>query len=140
VTHQVHVQQRVYKVEEVGIFQIKRIPKKLLAGQVGYIIAGIKTVSDTRCGDTITLRPPPATTMPGFKEAKPVVFSSIYPVASDGYEDLAAALENSSSTTPPWFTKRTTSAAWVSAFGAVFWGCCTWRSSRSGWSGNSTCL
>jgi GTP-binding protein LepA len=84
-----------YRVEEVGIFQIVTVPQKSLsAGQVGYIIAGIKTVSDTRCGDTITLKSRPCEKpMPGFKEAKPVVFSSIYPVASDGYEDLAVALE-----------------------------------------------
>jgi len=85
----------VYKVEEVGIFQITRVPQKeLSAGQVGYMIAGIKTVSDTRCGDTITLKDQPCeTSMPGFKDAKPVVFSSIYPVASDGYEELAVGLE-----------------------------------------------
>ena len=84
-----------YRVEEVGIFQIKRVPqKKLSAGQVGYIIGSIKTVSDTRCGDTITHdKAPCAAPMPGFKEAKPVVFSSIYPVASDDYEDLALGLE-----------------------------------------------
>lgn len=84
-----------YKVEEVGIFQIRRIPKKSLsAGEVGYMIAGIKTVSDTRCGDTITHKDRPCEApKSGFKEAKPVVFSSIYPVASDGYEDLAVALE-----------------------------------------------
>ena len=85
----------VYKVEEVGIFQIVQMPQKeLSSGQVGYLIAGIKTVSDTRCGDTITLKDKPCETpMPGFKEAKPVVFSSIYPVASDGYEELAVGLE-----------------------------------------------
>ena len=85
----------VYKVEEVGVFQIARIPRKALsAGEVGYIIAGIKTVSDTRCGDTITLKHRPCDApMPGFKETKPVVFSSIYPVASDGYEDLTVGLE-----------------------------------------------
>jgi GTP-binding protein LepA len=85
----------VYKVEEVGIFQIRRIPQKqLAAGQVGYIIAGIKTVSDTRCGDTITgKRNPCDAPMSGFKETKPVVFSSIYPVASDDYEDLSVAME-----------------------------------------------
>jgi GTP-binding protein LepA len=85
----------VYKVEEVGIFQINRVPQKeLSAGRVGYLIAGIKTVSDTRCGDTITLKDQPCETpMPGFKEAKPVVFSSIYPVASDGYEELVVGLE-----------------------------------------------
>ena len=85
----------VYKVEEVGLFQIDMIKQKQLsAGQVGYMIAGIKTVSDTRCGDTITLKDQPCDApMSGFKEAKPVVFSSIYPVASDGYEELVTALE-----------------------------------------------
>ena len=84
-----------YKVEEVGIFQITRVPQKeLFAGQVGYLIAGIKTVSDTHCGDTITHSKNGCDTpMSGFKDAKPVVFSSIYPVASDGYEELAAGLE-----------------------------------------------
>jgi GTP-binding protein LepA len=84
-----------YKVEEVGIFRIRRIPQKSLgAGQVGYIIAGVKTVSDTNPGDTITLvdNPSPAP-LPGFKEIQPVVFSSIYPISTDDYEDLAAALE-----------------------------------------------
>jgi GTP-binding protein LepA len=85
----------VYRVEEVGIFQLLRVPQKVLsAGQVGYLIAGIKTVSDTRCGDTITSNDHPCDApLPGFKEAKPVVFSSIYPTASDGYEDLTTALE-----------------------------------------------
>ncbi len=84
-----------YRVEEVGLFQMHRMPQKeLSAGQVGYMIAGIKTVSDTRCGDTVTLRDRSCkAALPGFKAAKPVVFSSIYPVASDGYEDLAIALE-----------------------------------------------
>ncbi|MFH1993651.1 MAG: translation elongation factor 4 [Pseudomonadota bacterium] len=85
----------VHKVEEVGIFQINQIPQKQIsAGQVGYLIAGVKTVSDIRCGDTITLRDRPCDKpMPGFKEAKPVVFSSIYPVATDEYEELVAGLE-----------------------------------------------
>ena len=84
-----------YRVEEVGLFQLERKPAKILsAGQVGYMIAGIKTVSDTRCGDTITLKNNPCqAALKGFKEAKPVVFSSIYPVASDAYEDLAVSLE-----------------------------------------------
>ncbi|MEJ2039367.1 MAG: translation elongation factor 4, partial [Desulfosarcinaceae bacterium] len=84
-----------YRVEEVGIFQIVRIPQKeLTAGQVGYMIAGIKTVSDTRCGDTITLDARPCDKpKSGFKEAKPVVFASIYPIAADDYEELSIALE-----------------------------------------------
>ncbi len=84
-----------YKVEEVGVFQIERVPRKeLAAGQVGYMIAGIKTVNDTRCGDTITLKNRPcAEPVEGFKEPTPVVFSSIYPVASDDYVELTEAIE-----------------------------------------------
>lgn len=84
-----------HKVEELGIFRIQRLPQKeLSAGQVGYMIAGIKTVSDTRCGDTFTLKNRPCeTSMPGFRESKPVVFSSIYPVASDEYGELLEGLE-----------------------------------------------
>ncbi|MFH2100315.1 MAG: translation elongation factor 4, partial [Pseudomonadota bacterium] len=85
----------VHKVEEVGVFQLRQVPrKKISAGEVGYFIAGIKTVSDTRCGDTVTNDDRPAAKpLPGFRDAKPVVFSSIYPVASDDYEDLTVALE-----------------------------------------------
>jgi GTP-binding protein LepA len=84
-----------YKVEEVGIFRIQREPQKeLSAGQVGYILAGVKTVRDTRPGDTITLRDAPcASPLPGFKEVQQVVFSSIYPITTDEYENLASALE-----------------------------------------------
>ena len=85
----------VHKVEETGVFRLTREPRKeLSAGMVGYLIAGIKTVSDTRIGDTITLEARPAAQpLPGFKEVKPVVFASIYPVGSDDYQDLADALE-----------------------------------------------
>ncbi len=84
-----------HKVEETGVFRLTREPRKeLSAGMVGYLIAGIKTVSDTRIGDTITLEARPAAQpLPGFKEVKPVVFASIYPVANDDYQDLADALE-----------------------------------------------
>jgi GTP-binding protein LepA len=84
-----------YKVEEAGIFRLSREPRKeLSAGMVGYLIAGIKTVSDTRIGDTVTLeaRPTPRP-LPGFKEVKPVVFASIFPVGADDYQDLADSLE-----------------------------------------------
>ncbi len=84
-----------YKVEEVGIFRLNRETKeKLTAGDVGYIISGIKTVSDTHIGDTITMDAHPAPEpLPGFKEVKPVVFSSIYPIASDEYQSLLDSLE-----------------------------------------------
>jgi len=86
---------REYKVEEVGLFKLNREPvKQLSAGMVGYILAGIKTVEDTRPGDTITLKENPCKTpLPGFKNVQQVVFSSIYPISTDDYEDLADALE-----------------------------------------------
>ena len=84
-----------YKVEDLGLFQINLISKPMLeAGDVGYFIAGIKNISDIRVGDTVTLKnnmaPEP---LPGFKEVKPVVFSSIYPVDSNDYEELQDAIE-----------------------------------------------
>jgi len=84
-----------YTVEETGIFQIKRVvQKEVAAGRVGYLIAGIKTVGDTRSGDTITHRDRPCEApMPGFKDPKPVVFSSMYPVSTDDYPELTTALE-----------------------------------------------
>jgi len=84
-----------YRVEEVGRFLLSREKRPALsAGEVGYIIAGVKTVADVRTGDTITLDARPCDApLPGFKEVKPVVFASIYPIASDDYEDLAVALE-----------------------------------------------
>ena len=87
--------QAVYKVEEVGRFSLSRDRQdKLSAGEVGYLIAGVKTVSDVHIGDTITHDNRPCLhPLPGFKEVKPVVFSSIYPVSSEDYEDLAVALE-----------------------------------------------
>ncbi|HEX3128893.1 MAG TPA: translation elongation factor 4 [Thermoanaerobaculia bacterium] len=87
--------EKEYKVEEVGHLRLKRIKTDgLEAGDVGYIIAGIKAVRDITIGDTITQADRPASEpLPGYKDAKPVVFSSIYPIATDDYEDLARALE-----------------------------------------------
>ena len=83
-----------YKVEDTGIFQLQLVSKGVLeAGDVGYFIAGIKTISDIRVGDTVTLKSDPAgEPMSGFKEVKPVVFSSIYPVDSNDYEELEEAI------------------------------------------------
>ena len=84
-----------YKVEEVGIFQLNLIRTRTLSsGDVGYFIAGIKNVSDIRVGDTVTLSSNPAAeACEGFKDVKPVVFSSIYPVDTNDYEDLLDAIE-----------------------------------------------
>ena len=84
-----------YQVEEVGYNRLRRVKtEELAAGDVGYVIAGIKAVRDITMGDTMTHADRPAAEpLPGYKEAKPVVFSSIYPIATDDYEDLAKGLD-----------------------------------------------
>lgn len=84
-----------YKVEETGIFVLDLVKTdSLQAGQVGYIIAGIKTVSDVAVGDTVTDAENPCDTpLHGFKQVKPVVFSSVYPIDTNDYEELRDAFE-----------------------------------------------
>jgi len=84
-----------YKVEEVGIFKLGlQKQDRICSGQVGYIIAGIKNISDIRVGDTITLNKNPCEeALAGFREVKPVVFSSIYPVDTNQYEELHTAID-----------------------------------------------
>ena len=84
-----------YVIEEVGLLQLKRVKtKELAAGAVGYVIANIKNIRDIAIGDTITdIANPAADPLPGYKEAKPVVFSSIYPMSTDDYADLTKALD-----------------------------------------------
>ncbi|MDR1126792.1 MAG: translation elongation factor 4 [Treponema sp.] len=85
----------VYGVEAVGMFKIALVETdELSAGDVGYFLAGVKTVSDVRVGDTVTNVDAPCTKpLPGFREVKPVVFSSIYPVDNNDYEELKTSLE-----------------------------------------------
>ncbi|MDR2049955.1 MAG: translation elongation factor 4 [Treponema sp.] len=90
-----------YEVESAGVFKLGLSETgELAAGSVGYIVAGIKTVSDVRVGDTVTGAGAPGTAdapcaeaLPGFREVKPVVFSSIYPVDSNDYEEFKTSLE-----------------------------------------------
>ncbi len=84
-----------YTVEELGVLRLQRIKgSELAAGAVGYVIAGVKSIQDINVGDTITdAVQRAAEPLPGYKEAKPVVFSSMYPIAADDYEGLARALE-----------------------------------------------
>jgi GTP-binding protein LepA len=86
---------RDYEAVELGYFKMGRVPtKELSAGEVGYCIANIKTLSDIKIGDTITHRNNPATeAIPGYKEVKPMVFSGLYPVDKADYDDLRSALE-----------------------------------------------
>ncbi len=86
---------KYYDVEEVGLLGIQRQKKpELECGEVGYIILGIKSVSDLKTGDTITGYKNPATEpLIGYKEIKPMVFAGIYPIATDEYGHLSTSLE-----------------------------------------------
>ncbi len=84
-----------YLAEEIGTLRLGRIKtSELKAGNVGYLIPGIKDVHDTKVGDTVThLRNGSEIRLPGYKEIKPMVFSGLYPTDSDDYENLREALE-----------------------------------------------
>ena len=84
-----------YEIDQIGVFSPKPVPiDDLGPGEVGFIVANIKTVSDAKIGDTITETNRPATeAFPGFKELKPMVFAGLYPVESHQYAELREALE-----------------------------------------------
>ena len=82
------------EIKDLGTFRPKMVPcEKLEAGDVGYIIANVKTTADVKIGDTVTeSRRPAPEALPGFKEIHPLVFSGIYPVSTDDFESLKAAV------------------------------------------------
>lgn len=84
-----------YDADEIGILRLDMSPRKSIsAGNVGYIISGIKTSTEVKVGDTIThVARPCDKAIAGFEEAKPMVFAGVYPIESEDYEDLRASLE-----------------------------------------------
>jgi GTP-binding protein LepA len=84
-----------FEAEEIGILGLRKIKcDELSAGNVGYLIAGIKDVHDAKVGDTVThTKNAAADPLPGYKEVKPMVYSGLYPTDSDEFEDLRDALE-----------------------------------------------
>ena len=113
-----------YDIEEVGLLKLKRVKQEeLSAGAVGYVIANIKAVHDIAIGDTITQKDNPAPKpLPGYKEAKPVVFSSIYPMSTDDYEDLTKALDKLTLNDPALTYEKDSSAALGYGFRCGFLG------------------
>jgi GTP-binding protein LepA len=113
-----------YLVDQVGVFSPKPTPApELGVGEVGFIFAGIKTVTDARIGDTITeaSRPTPEP-FPGFKESKPMVFAGLYPVESSEYPQLRDALEKLRLNDASFFWEPETSAALGFGFRCGFLG------------------
>ena len=84
-----------YTIDEVGIFTPKKVPiKTIQAGEIGYIIAGIKNVSDTQIGDTITdFQKPCSEALQGFRPSQPSVFCGLFPTDSGDFEDLRDSIE-----------------------------------------------
>ena len=84
-----------YLVDEVGLLRLGFVPQdSLSAGEVGYVVAGVKNIADAKVGDTITdAARPVAKPLPGYLEAKSMVFSGFYPVDADQYENLRDALD-----------------------------------------------
>lgn len=113
-----------YEVAEIGIFRPKMQPiKKLVAGEVGYIIAGFKNIKDTRVGDTITdASNPSRKSLPGYKKVTPLVFCSIYPIDNKEYENLKVALEKLKLNDSSLFSEAETSEALGFGFRCGFLG------------------
>jgi len=86
---------KVFETAEVGFFRLSMEPGEVLnSGEVGYLVTGLKDLQHTKVGDTVTHEKDPcAAPLPGYKEVKPMVFSGLYPVDSEDYEDLRDALE-----------------------------------------------
>ena len=86
---------KTFEVDEVGIFRPDRIPiEELSAGEVGYLIASIRNVRDSRVGDTVTdAARPAAEPLPGYRHVTPMVFAGLFPTDSEQYQDLKEALE-----------------------------------------------
>ena len=84
-----------YNAEEIGVLKLKQDPRSELgAGDVGYIISGIKVSSEVKVGDTITtVKNPCERAIEGFEDVKPMVFAGMYPVDADEYEDLRSSIE-----------------------------------------------
>ncbi len=113
-----------HEVEQLGVFTPKPVPVDSLgAGEVGFVIAGIKRVADVAIGDTlIDERRPAKEPLPGFKEIKPMVFAGLYPVDADQYAELRDALEKLRLNDSSFFYEPETSAALGFGFRCGFLG------------------
>ena len=113
-----------YEVIEVGIFRPKMQPiKELIAGEVGYIIAGFKNIKDTHVGDTIIdTSNPSRESLPGYKKVTPLVFCSIYPIDNKEYENLKTALDKLKLNDSSLFSEDETSEALGFGFRCGFLG------------------
>uniref|UniRef100_A0A3P8W9A2 GTP binding elongation factor GUF1 n=1 Tax=Cynoglossus semilaevis TaxID=244447 RepID=A0A3P8W9A2_CYNSE len=112
---------KTYEVNELGLLRPEEFPtQKLFAGQVGYIIAGMKDVKEAQIGDTLHLQERPVEALPGFKPAKPMVFAGMYPMDQSEYQGLRSAIDrltlNDSSVTAQKDSSLALGAGWRLGF------------------------
>ena len=131
-----------YLVAEVGYNQLRQVEGDVLGpGEVGYVVANVRTVRETRAGDTILdASAPPVEALPGYKDVHSMVFAGLYPTDTTNTRRCATRSRSSSSTTLPCTTSRRRPPRSASDSAAGFSGCFTWRSYRSGSSASSTWL
>lgn len=112
-----------YEILEIGIMYPELVPTdKLFTGQVGYIITGMRNVKEARIGDTFFIKNHPVEALPGFKEAKPMVFAGIYPVDNSEFEQVRDAIEKLTLNDPSVFVEKETSVALGHGFRCGFLG------------------
>ena len=138
----------MYNADSLGVFTPANQPRQSLeAGEVGYIIAGIKELQAAKVGDTVTLIKPgtggaaatATEALPGFKEIQPQVFAGLYPTEANQYDSLRDALEKLKLNDSSLHYEPEVSQALGFGFRCGFLGpICTWRSCKSAWSASST--
>ena len=131
---------KIILAEEVGARHPAEEPlPQLGVGEVGYLVTGLKDLSQVKVGDTLTLAEGGVDEpLPGYREAKPMVYTGLFPIDSDQYEPLKEALEKLSLNDPALIWEPEKSHALGFGFRVGFWACCIWKWSRSAWSASST--
>ena len=127
------------EVEEVGVRRPAETPlADLGVGEVGYLVTGLKDPTNVRVGDTVTdARKPAAEPLPGYREVKPMVFTGIFPIDTEDFENLRDALDKLKLNDPASCTSPRRAWPWASASARASLACSTWRWSRSASSASS---
>ena len=118
-----------YEVNRLGVFAPEMVDRDVLyAGEVGYLICGIKLLADAKVGDTVTHKDQPADEpLPGFADIKPMVYSGIYPIDSKDFENHAMLWKNYNSMTVPLTLNQKLPMHWVLVFDVVISVFYTWK-------------
>ena len=129
-----------FDAEELGVFSPAMTPvERLTAGEVGYVVTGLKDVSRLRVGDTLTsVRRPAVEALPGYKDVKPMVFAGLFPTDSDDYPELRDALERLKLNDAALMYEPRRRRPRLRLPLRLPRACSTWRSSASGSSASST--